>query len=209
MKRLLLTLAVLCAARLGAEGLSPTASAVALSPVAQAASGEASGLTYSFSFAQWDAFNGQPLSYTPLELGWAFSSGLRLQSGIDLFYYEGQDISTDTPPVPGRYSYNMLDWRTSVLYRVPWNFPLRPLLGLTFEAVNGTRRLTPDYVGGVDLNASAPSLSAWGFFGVGGLLGLEWLFSRDLSLQLSARYLATFDLVPSPLVVQTGLCLVL
>jgi hypothetical protein len=162
-------------------------------------------VTYTFSLAQWDTFNGEPLSYTPFELGWAFASGWRLQTAIDLFYYEGMQLSKDQPPVLKRYSYSMVDWRTSALYRVPLSWPLRPLAGLTLESVGGSRRLTPNIVGSQDLNATAPALPAWSFFGVGAELGLEWLFSRDFSFLATARYISTLSSLRPPLVIQTGL----
>lgn len=206
----------LCVGRLSAvEATALTStSSVSVTPIAAVMSpgvdaGEAHGFLYAFSFAQWNVFNGAPLSYTPLEVGWAFENGLRVQTGIDLFYYEGMQDSLDTPPVETKYTYDMMNWRTTLLYRMPLKFRLRPLVGITLEAVRGTRKLLPNFVGSVDTNATVHPIEAWGFFGMGGLLGMEWLFNRDWSWQLSARTLFTFDSAPAPWVIQTGFNVVL
>jgi hypothetical protein len=185
------------------DSISPTAATPSAAP------GEAHGFLYAFSFAQWNVFNGAPLSYTPLEVGWAFENGFRLQSGIDLFYYEGVQDNLDAPPVPERYTFEMMDWRSTLLYRMPLKFRLRPLAGITLEAVRGTRKPLPYFVGSIDINANAHPIEAWGFLGMGGLLGMEWLFNRDWSWCLSARTLFPFGSAPGPLVIQTGFNVVL
>jgi hypothetical protein len=161
-----------------------------------------SGVTYAVAFSNWIVFNGSPLAYTPFEMGYDFGNGFRAQTGIDIFDYEGDDH--DPSGVPGRYSYEMTDWRTSVLYRFPMSIRLRPLVGMTVDAVGGGRTLTPDYEGGIDVNANSPKISAWGYFGCGVQAGLEYLITPDWSVQLSERYDFTFTTVASPIVTELG-----
>ncbi len=145
-----------------------------------------------------------------MEAGWAFENGLRLQAGIDLFYYSGMQDDKKNPASGSRlYSYEMTDLRFSALYRPRIPFRVRPLGGITFEVVGGQRRLAPEIVGGRDINATAPKIDAWGFFGCGLEGGAEWLLTRDVSLQLVERYIFTFGGIQAPLVTQASLCVVL
>jgi hypothetical protein len=184
---------------MGPETSAGTASAASVSSMAKAW-GHA-GVTYALSLSNWALNNASPLAYTPFEMGYDLGNGARLQTGIDLFDYEAVDIDGN------RYSYAMTDWRTSLLYRLPWQyrqFRLRPLVGISVDVVNGSKSLTPYWVLGVDQNANAPKLSAWSYIGLGVQAGLEYLLSADWSLQLSERYESTFNTVASPMVTQLG-----
>jgi hypothetical protein len=164
-----------------------------------------SGFLYVFSLSNWGVFNASPLGYTPFELGYDFGNGLRVQSGMDLFYYEGLDSEEKNPQFgTRRYTYEMSDWRTSLIYRVPMPIRLRPMLGISLNMVGGSRRLAADLQGGKDINANAPKFAAWSYVGLGMMMGLEYMLSRDWSLQLSERYDVTFGSFPSPYVTQLG-----
>jgi hypothetical protein len=160
------------------------------------------GVTYSIGLANWIVFNASPLAYTPFEMGYDFGNGARAQTGIDIFDYEGNDH--DPTGVPGRYSYQMTDWRTSMLYRFPMQSRLRPLVGMTVDVVGGSRSLAPDYEGGVDVNADLPKISSWGYFGCGFQAGLEYLISPDWSVHLNERYDFTFNTYASPIITEFG-----
>ena len=162
-----------------AEGLSPTASAT---PV-----WKDSGVEYCLGAAALSVFNGGPLSYTPFELGWRFSNGAHIRSGIDIFYYEGLDTNAKEEAQGVRnYSYDMLDWRTSLLYTIPVPGHLRPLTGLTFDVLSGTRKLAGPGV------LNPPVLTAWGFLGAGAVLGGEWRANENWALEAQARYTLSF-----------------
>lgn len=168
-----------------AAALSPTARPVA-TVVATPEGPKENGFTYGVGAQALSVFNGSPLSYTPFELGWRFDSGLRVRTGVDIFYYEGVDKDAKQPLLGNQlYSYDMMDLRTSLLYAVPLPFPVRPVAGLTVEAVRGTRKLA----GGV---LNAPSQEAWGFVGPGAVLGAEWRATEGLAVELLARYTVSF-----------------
>ena len=204
--RLALALLLLASGAWADESVSPTAKPAPESVTAIAQAWGHSGFLYSFSVSTWSVFNGNPLAYTPVEFGYDFGSGLRVQSGMDLLYYEGNDTDEKHPEAgTRRYSYEMSNWRTSLLYRMPVDTRVRPLLGVSLNAFGGSRRLTPDFQGGKDINADASKFAAWSYIGIGAQLGLEYLLTYDWSLLLSGRYDFTFTAVPSPVVTQLGL----
>ena len=169
-----------------------------------------SGVAYQFSLSNWTVFNGSPLAYTPVEIGYDFGNGMRLMTGIDLFFYDGQqDDAKVAPGVLHRYSYEMQDWKTTFIYRVPLQIRLRPIVGLSVEAVGGQRKLAPDFSGpgGADINAGAGKFAAWGFLGASPLLGLEYMINPSWALNLSGRYAVTFSTVDSPIITELGLLL--
>ncbi len=161
---------------------------------------EASGFSLNFGLSRWQVFNGAPLSYTLVEPGWAFGNGLRVQTGLDVFYYEGKQEDKDKKIQS--YSYEMNCWRTSLLYRMPLHFWLRPVVGITAELTGGSRRLSPFIVGGHDANSATPKIDAWSYLGIGATAGLELLFSRDFSFQLLDRYTFVLGDLGAPQVIQ-------
>lgn len=182
-----------------AEPLSPT--------VEEAALGH-SGFLYAFSFSRWSLFNSAPLAYTPFEIGYDFGNGVRLQTGMDLFYYEGTDnvVSDKGDPIGlAQFTYEMTNWRSSILYQAPLPIPLRPVLGISANIVGGSKKLARvQDSSGKDINADKPKIPAWGYTGMGVLVGLEYLINADWTASLSLRYDTTFSAVPSPLVQQLG-----
>jgi hypothetical protein len=196
------------------EALSGTASAQPLPAAAPASVTEPAealghaGVIYMFSFSQWHLHNGRPLGYTPFELGYDFGKGVRVQTGVDIFYYTGPDVEDGHPELGRRdYSYECTDWRTSVAFRMDTGTRLRPLAALSLNLVGGSKRLAPDFSGpaGKDLNANSPKSSAWNYVGLGSELALEYLLSPDWTLHLGCRYDMTFNSVPSPIVPSLGL----
>lgn len=187
--------------------VSPTASTGSAAPESVSSIAQAwghSGFVYAFSASSWSLFNASPLGYTPFEFGYDFG-GLRIQSGIDLVYYEGKDTDEKRREAGlQRYSYEISDWRTSLLYRPDIESRLRPVVGISLNMVGGSRRLTPDFQGGKDINADAKKIPAWSYIGLGGELGLEYLMTADWALHLGARYDLTFNTVPSPVVATLG-----
>jgi len=189
----LLTLAVfaapLGAAEAGAPQAQSPAAEVEAAPqaVPETTGPKENGFTYCIGVTALSVFNGSPLSYTPFELGWRFDNGLRLRGGVDIFYYEGID-KDDKLPLMGNqlYSYDMMDLRLSLLYAVPLPGRVRPLAGVTVEAVRGTRKLA----GGV---LNPPTQDAWGFLGTGAVLGGEWRVSESLAIELLARYTFSYN----------------
>lgn len=197
------------------QALSPAAAVAAAAADEQGLSSDVagpawghSGFLYAFSFSKWNVFNSGPLAYTPFELGYDFGNGLRVQSGMDLFYYEGTDIHTDDKGVvsaPAKYSYEMNNWRTSLFYRVPFDMRLRPLAGISVNIVSGSRKLSRETnASGKDINADKSKIPAWGYTGLGLQVGVEFLLNQDWSLIASLRYDVTFNVVPSPWVKQLG-----
>ena len=175
-----------------APGLSPTAAVTAAAtpvPDLLPMGPKESGFTYCIGATALSVFNGSPLSFTPFELGWRFENGLRVRTGADIFYYEGMDKDEKQPQFGEQlYSFEMMDLRTSVLYAVPLPSPVRPVAGLTLEAVRGTRKLA----GGV---LNPPVQDAWGFLGTGAVLGGEWRVTDSLALEILARYTYSFGTV--------------
>jgi hypothetical protein len=170
-----------------------------------------SGVAYMFSFSQWIVFNAQPLAYTPVEIGWDFGNGARVMTAYDIFYYEGMDTDANNPGTGvQRYSYEMHDWRTSLIYRAPWHTRLRPIVGMSVDLVGGDKRLSPsiDPLTGIDANASANAIPAWGYVGLGGLAGIEYLLTQDWSLHLSEHYDFTLNATPPTTQTQLGLMVV-
>ena len=153
-----------------------------------------SGLEYRFSLGILKLPNGQALSYTPLEMGWRFPNGWRLRLGAEFFYYTGydQDKTTISQGLgPQLFYYSMYDVRISALYEWPWHSRLRPLAGVTFESVLGTKQLS--YVYGPNNQTAptnAPVESANSFEAPGAELGLEYRGGPTWSLSLEARYVA-------------------
>jgi hypothetical protein len=163
------------------------------------------GFVYEFSLANWNVFNGSPLAYTPLEIGWDFGNGWRVLTAYDIFYYIGEENDQGTVT---QYNYQMYDWRTTGLYRFNNPYRLRPILGVTLDIVGGQKTLTPNIVDGVDLNAGSGGSPAWGYIGIGGLGGFEYLLSPDWTLQATERYDFAFGGVSSPYVTQLGVLVV-
>jgi hypothetical protein len=142
-----------------------------------------SGIVAAFDLAQYFFNNGAPLAYG-LSLGYEFTRGLRLDSGIDTFYYAGEEEGA-------RYSYQANDWTIQALY----SFPLRGLLlaqaGANLEFLFGTRQFEnvtgarPDaFSGGIGLS---PELG----------LALEWTPRSQAALR--GRWVHTFGSpVPFP-----------
>jgi len=185
-----LVAALLCLSTVGyAEGAAaPFTTTAAVAPVsAPAPLWSESGLEYRFSLGALSTFNGSPLSYMPFEMGWRFANGLRVRSGLDIFYYEGVDSDAKQPALGKEiYTYDMLNWRSSVLYVVPLPFRLRPLAGLSLELMRGDRhRATPGVL-------NPPKIEAWGFMGPGGVLGLEFRGGPHWALSLTGRYTFSF-----------------
>ncbi len=164
---------------------SPTAEASAApTPLAWSES----GIEFCLGATALSVFNGSPLSYTPFELGWRFANGLHLRSGLDIFYYEGADTDASLAQQGVRnYSYDMQDWRSTVLYVVPLPGHWRPMAGLSVEAVRGDRKLSDPGL------LNSPKLAAWAFLGTGAVLGAQWRFSPDWALETQARYTFTFN----------------
>ena len=157
-------------------------------PVTTSEGWSESGLEYRFSLGSLSLYNGSPLSYMPFEMGWRTASGFRLRSGIEIFYYEGVDHDVKQPALGDEvYSYNMLDWRTSLLYVVPLPFHLRPLAGLSLEMVRGDRQRTTAGL------VNPPRIETWGFMGPGGVLGLEYRGGPHWALSLDGRYTFSFN----------------
>jgi hypothetical protein len=199
----------LCAEDAAAQPLSPSAEAAApqaLSGTAEEPAIGHSGFLYAFSVSKWNVFNAGPLAYTPFEIGYDFGNGLRLQTAMDLFYYEGSDID-EKEPAQGvaKYTYEMSNWRSSVIYQVPLPIRLRPAIGISANIVGGSRKLARlQDSSGKDIYADKPKIPAWGYSGMGLQMGLEYLLGRDWTLSASLRYDLTFGVVPSPLVKQLG-----
>jgi hypothetical protein len=141
-----------------------------------------SGVEFCFGATAMSLFNGAPLGYTPFEMGWRFSNGFHIRSGIDLFYYDGPDTDSSQPGLGVEdYSYEMMDWRTSLLYTVHVPGHLRPIVGVTLDFLRGDRKLGDPSLG------DTPQLPAWGFLGTGGVLGGEWRIDQNWGVELLAR----------------------
>jgi hypothetical protein len=141
-----------------------------------------SGVEFCFGATAMSLFNGAPLGYTPFEIGWRFNNGFHIRSGIDLFYYDGPDTDSSQPGLGVQdYSYEMMDWRTSLLYTVHVPGHLRPVVGVTLDFLRGDRKLGDPSLG------DTPQLAAWGFLGTGGVVGGEWRIDQNWGIELLAR----------------------
>ena len=167
-------------------GTSTVAGGAGVMSIPESSGSKESGFTYVIGATALSVFNGSPLSYTPFEVGWRFENGLRIRTAADIFYYEGMDIDAKQPELGQQlYSYDMMDLRTSVLYAVPLPSRVRPVAGMTVEAMGGSRKLA----GGV---LNPPTQAAWGFLGTGAVLGAEWRAGDALAVELLARYTYTY-----------------
>lgn len=179
MKRAL-ALALLLAAGLRADG-APAPAPEAAKP-AWAAWSE-SGFEVGLRLSALSVFNASPLAYSPLELGYRFNSGLRIRTGIQLFYYEGLDKDAKQPALgTENYSYEMLDWRSSLEYVVPLPSRLRPIAGLGLDLVSGSRhRAVPNLT-------TSQQIGAWSVIAPGALLGAQWRGGEHWAIELCGRY---------------------
>jgi hypothetical protein len=145
-----------------------------------------SGVELTLGATALSVFNGSPLSYTPFEIGWRFANGLHVRSGFDLFYYNGLDTDVKQPQQGVQlYTYEMQNWRSSVLYTVPVPGHLRPIAGLSLEIVQGSRKLA-------GLNADPSTQSSWGFLGPGAIAGAEWRLTPHWAVEMLGRYTFSF-----------------
>jgi hypothetical protein len=128
-------------------------------------------------------FNAAPLAYSPLELGYRFNSGLRVRTGIELFYYEGLDKDAKQPALGTElYSYEMLDWHSSLEYVVPLPSRLRPIAGLGLDLISGSRhRAVPNLT-------TSQQIGAWSVIAPGALLGAQWRGGEHWAVELCGRY---------------------
>ncbi len=183
---------------------------LALAGACPAAEPEETGLLFSAGLSQWHLPNAGPLAYTPFELGWDFGGGLRVQTGVDIFYYRArQEDQVNYKDLGAKqFYYEMTGWRSSLLYRVPLPIRLRPVMGLTAEAVGGKRRRDAEPGEAVSPAEAARELPAWSFFGGGLLAGLELILGPSWNLGLYGRYVFSFKdakEAPSPMVLQSGI----
>jgi len=155
---------------------------VALSPGAEAWPDH--GIEYRFSLGQLWVFNAAPLSYVPFEIGWRFPNGVRVRTALEAFYYDGPEKDATRGGQTSQYTYSMNNWRTSVLYEYPWTRHLRPLMGVTIEAMWGSRQYTS-----VPANTGNPVSASWGGFGPGALLGMQYQVGPHWGLSLNGRYI--------------------
>jgi len=147
------------------------------------------GLEYRVSFSGLSLFNASPLAYSPIEVGWRFANGVRVRSGLDLFFYEGQEPDPNNPGSNAQFSYGMQDWRTTLAYEVPLPSPVRPVVGVCLEFLWGTRQ---ELTNPATPTVPYPSQSSWSGMGPGGVMGLEWRISSHCALSTLARYTLPF-----------------
>lgn len=158
-------------------------------PAAQGPLADEEGMLYAFTLSLLSVRDSGPLSYTPFELGYRFSSGLQVRSGLDLFYYEADALPKQEPAKPDltlrSYRFEMMNWRSTLLYQVPLPISLRPLAGICVEAVRGERIER--------FKVNQPKEEAWGYLGAGLVLGVEWRFSESAALGAYGRGTQSFD----------------
>jgi hypothetical protein len=148
-----------------------------------------SGLEYRFSVGAVKLYNGNALSYMPIELGWRFANGLRLRFGMEAYYYEGMDTDTYTGSyAPQMFYYQMTDLRLSALYAFRKHSRIRPLAGIVVEQIGSVQsfREVVDSINPPDGPHSAESL--------GPELGLEYRGGPSWALSLEARGVLGFGL---------------
>lgn len=183
---------MICAGRLGAAEpirLAQAGAPLAVSPTAWSDH----GFEYRASLSVLSLSNASPLAYDPLEIGWRFSNGVRVRSGLDLFYYNAQEADPTQAGSFVGYTYSMQDWRTTVAYEVPLPFAIHPVVGVSLEFLWGSRLLQQ-----VPLNTPNNTQAAWGGFGPGGVLGLQWRGGAHWALSSLARYTLPFG-APGPI----------
>lgn len=142
-----------------------------------------SGFELGLRLSAFSVFNAAPLAYSPLELGYRFNNGLRVRTGIQLFYYEGLDKDAKQPDLGTEpYSYEMLDWRSSFEYVVPLPSRLRPIAGLGLDLISGSRhRAVPNLT-------TSQQIGAWSVIAPGALLGAQWRGGEHWAVELCGRY---------------------
>ena len=161
--------------------LAATPAPEPLSPVAEAWPDH--GVEYRFSLGQLLVFNAAPLSYVPIEIGWRFTNHVRLRTGLEAFYYQGEEKDSKNGGQSRQYTYSMNNWRTTLLYEQPWTQSLQPLVGVTLEMLWGSRQYSS-----VPYGQPNPSASAWSGIGPGLLLGLQFRGGPHWGLSTTARY---------------------
>lgn len=162
--------------------LSPSAGDAAKPPkVLSRAEWSQHGVVYRFNLGQVSLYNGNPLSYSPLELGWRFDNGVWALTGIELFYYDGYD----NDPTIGRtlFTYSMQDWHSTLAYKVPLPLLIQPIVGVSVDMVWGSRQWSVVQPGQTNNSSSAP-----GGIGPGAMLGLQYRGGPNYAVGLEGRY---------------------
>lgn len=140
-----------------------------------------SGLEYRFSAGFMHLYNGNAMSYMPLEVGWRFADGWRLRAGFEAFYYQGRDTDASTGPVPQLFYYQMTDLRLSAIYAFRRKHRFRPLAGMTIESVGALDSYR-------EVNNSTGQDSAHSFEAPGAEIGVEYRGGPSWALSWEARY---------------------
>jgi hypothetical protein len=141
------------------------------------------GFEYGLRLSALSVFNGSPLAYGPIDLGWRFGNGVRIRTGLSLFYYTGLDSDSKQPDLGSEsYYYEMVDWRLSTDYVVALPFKVKPVVGISVDLISGTRsRSVPQL-------RNTPKLAAWSMVAPGALLGLDWRGGEHWSTDLQVRF---------------------
>jgi hypothetical protein len=152
------------------------------------------GFITAFSLSNlWLPHQKTPLAYTPLEMGYAFKNGWQLRAALDLFFYQGPDprLKEPLPDSVVIYSYEMTSWRLMGLYQVPFDFWIRPLLGLGIEQSGGNAYIKNEIEG--------KAQAAYGYQGLTTQAGFDVLISSRSNLAFWGRWLIPFgDFVSVP-----------
>lgn len=169
-----------------ADAAGATPDGVSGTVLAESAPPKVSGFEVGVRLSALGVYNGSPLAYRPFELGWRFSNGLRIRTGIELFYYEDKvptdpaELAADAADGKHYYSYEMQNIRSSIDYVVPMPYRIRPVVGLSFDALNGSRSEK-------DV-ANSPKSDAWSVLAAGVLLGMDARVSEHATVDLQGRF---------------------
>lgn len=169
---------------------------------AQVEEGPETGLIFALSASTlWLPQDKMPLSYTPLELGYAFSNGLQLRMGVDIFYFESEDevasdevTSTLTNVADYKFSYEMVSWHFLAMYQIPLPLRIRPSFGLGLQQTGG--KALQIYTGS-GVQEATVEVPAFAYLGMPFHVGLDLVMTKKLTLSLWGRYLITFSDLPA------------
>lgn len=159
-------------------GAAPAALSPSAAPVDDGRPSQHNGLLLAGGLAQYWVSNGTPLSYR-LELGYQFRDVAMLRTGMDTWYYVGDEGNT-------RWSYAYTSWISTATWFAPLDTPVQPFAELSFEVVTGQRS--------ADQRPDAPIQAAPGFTGLGLGGGVAWRFTPEWLVSAQGRYTFAFVL---------------
>lgn len=147
-----------------------------------------------------------PLAYTPIEIGYRWSGGFMLLTGVQLFFYseETPDVKEGAAGAPlvelnslTTHEYEVTNFFIAGTYDVQLPLPIKPYVGGSVEVLSSTRKPVLQRLWDPNTSQWEPATrvlgkkaaQAWGMAGSSAILGLRWILNDQWSLHAEGRYL--------------------